>query len=82
MSVGTVDRPEEHVVDVEVDVAGTVDGGTIDVLFAVVVVVKFADVLAAAAAAAVYAVDAKSVDVAIAADFELGVLDGLPDYPA
>lgn len=81
MSVGTVDRPEEHVVDVEVDVAGTVDGGTIDVLFAVVVVVKFADVLAAAAAA-VNAVDAKSVDVAIAADFELGVLDELPDYPA
>lgn len=81
VSVGTVDRSEEHVADVEVDVAGTVDGGTIDVLLDVVVV-EFAGALAVAAVAAVNAVDAKSVDVATAADFELGVLDVLPDYPA
>lgn len=81
VSVGTVDRSEEHVADVEVDVAGTVGGETIDVLLVVVVVVEFAGALAVAAVAAVNAVDAISVDVATAADFELGVLDVLPDYP-
>lgn len=78
VSVGTVDRSEAHVADVEVDVAETVDGETTDVLLVVVVVVEFAGALAVAA---INAVEAKSVDVATAADFELGVLDVLPDYP-
>lgn len=88
-NVGTADRSVEHVADVEVDVAGKVDGETNGVPLVVAAaaaaaVVVFAGVLAvvaAAVAAAVNAVDAKSVDVATAADFELDVLDGIPDYP-
>lgn len=81
-NVGTADRSAEHVVDVEVDVAGKVDGETTGVPLVAVAVVGFADELAAVvAAAAVNAVDAKSVDAATAADFELDVLDGIPDYP-
>lgn len=81
-SVGTAGRSVEHVADVGVDVAGKVDGETNDVPL-VVAVVGFAGVLAAAAVVvvAVNAVGAKSVDVATAAGFELGVLDGIPDYP-
>lgn len=87
-SVGTADLSVEHVADVAVDVAGMVDGVINGVPLAVVAVVEFAGVLAvvvavaAVVAAAVYAVDAKSADVATVADFELGVLDGIPDYPA
>lgn len=80
-NVGTADRSAEHVVDVEVDVAGKVDGETTGVPLVAVAVVGFADELAAVVAAAVNAVDAKSVDAATAADFELDVLDGIPDYP-
>lgn len=79
-SVGTADRSVEHVADVAVDVAGMVDGVINGVPLVVVAVVEFAGVLAVVVAA-VNAVDAKSADVATAADFELGVLDGIPDYP-
>lgn len=79
VSAETVDQSAGHVADVGVDVEETVDGGTNDVLLAVVIV-ELAGALAVVVAA-VYAVDAKSVVVVTAADFELDVLDGLPDYP-
>lgn len=83
-NVGTADRSVERVADVEVDVARKVDGETNGVPLAVVVVgfaCVFVAVVAAVVAAEVNAVDAKSVDVATAADFELDVLDGIPGYP-